>query len=62
MDATGKLAPVAYIAFDNGSDKLTANDKLFAYLHADAGRDRIAKDFNIALCVYLWQKTISNAV
>ncbi|KAI0158444.1 hypothetical protein BJ166DRAFT_579443 [Pestalotiopsis sp. NC0098] len=62
VDATGKLAPVDYIAFDNGSDQLTANDMLVAYLHADAGRERIAKDFNIALCVYLWQKTISNAV
>ncbi|KAK6216373.1 hypothetical protein LQW54_003576 [Pestalotiopsis sp. IQ-011] len=61
IDATGKLAPAAYVELDNGTDKLTRVELLNAYNQADQSRAKIVKDYNADLCAYLWQKVLYNS-
>ncbi|KAI4603535.1 hypothetical protein KJ359_003351 [Pestalotiopsis sp. 9143b] len=62
IDANGKWVPASYITFDNGGTKVTRREMSTAYQTADVAREELAKAFSIALCVYLWQKILYNAV
>ncbi|ETS75251.1 hypothetical protein PFICI_13735 [Pestalotiopsis fici W106-1] len=61
VGATGKLASVAYITFNNGGSHLTSDEMFRAYCQADAGRERIITQWNYDPCVFLSQKALYNS-